>query len=83
MRGLTLVSADFADNNRILATGRAAKAIDIWDVNTGKRLETWKPKVKYKVQPDSATILDLKLDTNGKTLVSESSSGIGQRWALN
>ena len=80
---MTLVSADFSGNNRILATGRAAKAIDIWDVATGKRLETWKPKVKHKVQPDSATILDLKLDTNAKTLISESSAGIGQRWALN
>jgi WD40 repeat protein len=80
---MTLVSADFSNDNRTLATGRAAKAIDIWDVASGKRRETWKPKVKHKVQPDSATILDLKLDSNAKTLISESSTGIGQRWAVN
>ena len=80
---MTLVSADFSDDNRVLATGRAAKGIDIWEVASGKRRETWKPKVKHRVQPDSATILDLKLDTNARTLISESSSGIGQRWALN
>ncbi len=80
---VTLVSADFSDDNRMLATGRAAKGIDIWDVASGARLETWKPAVKHKVQPDSATILDLKLDSNAKTLISESSTGIGQRWALN
>ena len=80
---MTLVSADFSDDNRVLATGRAAKAIDIWEVASGNRRETWKPKVKHRVQPDSATILDLKLDTNARTLISESSSGIGQRWALN
>ncbi len=80
---MTLVSADFSDDNRVLASGRAAKGIDIWDVASGARLETWKPAVKHKVQPDSATILDLKLDTNAKTLISESSTGIGQRWALN
>jgi len=80
---MTLVSADFSDDNRLLASGRAAKAIDIWEVSTGKQRETWKPKVKYKVRPDSATILDLKLDTNAKTLISESSTGIGQRWAVN
>lgn len=80
---MTLVSADFSDNNRILATGRAAKSIDIWNVDSGKRREAWLPKVKEFVQPDSATILDLKLDTNAKTLISESSTGIGQRWALN
>ena len=80
---MTLVSADFSADSRILATGRTAKAIDIWEVASGKLRESWQPKVKYKVQPDSATILDLKLDTNAKTLISESSSGIGQRWALN
>lgn len=80
---MTLVSADFSDDNRTLATGRAAKAIDIWDVASGKRRETWRPRVKHRVQPDSATILDLKLDTNARTLISESSSGIGQRWAIN
>ncbi|MDH5356505.1 MAG: hypothetical protein OEY09_18835 [Gammaproteobacteria bacterium] len=79
---MTLVSADFSDDNRILATGRAAKSIDIWSVKTGIRKEAWMPKVKHKVQPDSATILDLKLDTNARTLISESSSGIGQQWAL-
>jgi len=80
---MTLVSADFSNDNRILATGRAAKAIDIWDVSSGERRETWRPKVKHKVQPDSATILDLKLDANARTLISESSTGIGQRWAIN
>ena len=74
--------ADRPDDNRTLATGRAAKAIDIWDVQTGKRRETWKPTVRYN-RPDSATILDLVLADNGRTLISESSSGIGQRWALN
>ncbi len=80
---MTLVSADFSDDNRILATGRAAKGIDIWEVATGQRRETWKPTVKHKVRPDSATILDLRLDTNARTLISESSTGIGQRWAIN
>ncbi len=80
---MTLVSADFSADNRILATGRAAKGIDIWEVATGKRRETWKPMVKHRVRPDSATILDLKLDTNARTLISESSTGIGQRWAIN
>ncbi len=79
---MTLVSADFSDNNRILASGRAARSIDIWDVASRQRKESWMPTVKEKVQPDSATILDLKLDTNAKTLISESSTGIGQRWAL-
>jgi len=79
---MTLLSADFSNDNRILATGRVAKSIDIWDIGSGERQQTWLPKVKQPVQPDSATILALKFDANAKTLVSESSTGIGQRWAL-
>jgi WD40 repeat protein len=79
---MTLVSADFSNDGRILAAGRTSKAIDIWDVTTGKQNETWQPKVKHRVQPDSATILDLKLNENATTLISESSTGIGQSWAL-
>lgn len=81
-RGVTIVSADFSDDGKILATGRAAKAIDIWDVKTGKRLKSWLPEVKHKVQPDSATILDLNISPDKKQLLSESSTGIGQLWSL-
>jgi len=79
---MTVVSADFSDNNKLLAVGRAAKSINIYDVKTGKKIKGWRPKVKHLVQPDSATILDLKFGKNAKTLVSESSTGIGQLWSL-
>jgi WD40 repeat protein len=81
-RGLTVVSADFSDDSKILATGRASKGIDIWDVKSGKNLKTWSPEVKELVQPDSATILDLKISADGTKLLSESSTGIGQLWSL-
>jgi len=79
---MTLISADFSDDGRILAAGRASKSIDIWDVKTGQQNETWQPKVKHRVQPDSATILDLKLNENATMLISESSAGIGQSWTI-
>lgn len=81
-RGMTVVSADFSDDGKILATGRAAKGIDIWDVNSGKSLNSWLPEVKHKVQPDSATILDLNISSDKSRLLSESSTGIGQLWSL-
>lgn len=82
-RGMTVVSADFSDDNSILATGRAARGIDIWDVKSGKRVKSWTPKAKEWVQPDSATILDLKISADKTRLLSESSTGIGQLWSLN
>lgn len=81
-RGMTIVSADFSDDGKLLATGRAAKSIDIWDVNTGKSIKSWMPKVKHLVQPDSATILDLNISHDNTQLLSESSTGIGQLWSL-
>lgn len=81
-RGMTVVSADFSDDNQVLATGRAAKGIDIWDIQTGKNTRHWLPEVKHRVQPDSATILDLNLNSDSSELMSESSTGIGQLWSL-
>lgn len=81
-RGMTVVSADFSDDNRVLATGRAAKGIDIWDIQSGSNTRHWLPEVKHKVQPDSATILDLNLNSDSSELMSESSTGIGQLWSL-
>lgn len=81
-RGMTVVSADFSDDAGMLATGRAARGIDIWDSRTGKSIKSWMPEVKEKVQPDSATILDLNISTDNSQLLSESSTGIGQLWSL-
>lgn len=81
-RGMTVVSADFSDDAKILATGRAARGIDIWDVTTGKSIKSWSPEVKEWAQPDSATILDLKISADKSSLLSESSTGIGQLWSL-
>jgi WD40 repeat protein len=82
-RGMTVVSADFSDDATILATGRASKGIDIWDVKSGKSLKSWQPEVKHKVQPDSAAILDLNISADKTQLLSESSTGIGQLWSIN
>ncbi len=81
-RGLTVQSADFSDDNRVLATGRAARGIDIWEVSSGRNLRSWLPEVKYKVRPDAATILDLNISSDATQLLSESSTGIGQLWSL-
>lgn len=79
---MTVASSDFSDKNKILATGRASKGIDLWDIKTGKQLDRWVPEVKELVQPDAATILDLKLMKKNKRLATISSIGIAQVWDL-
>ncbi len=81
-RGMTIVSADFSDDGTLLATGRASRGIDIWDVKSGRNLKNWLPEVKHKVQPDAATILDLVISADKQKLLSESSTGIGQLWSI-
>ncbi|MBL7004491.1 MAG: hypothetical protein ISR69_10740, partial [Gammaproteobacteria bacterium] len=71
------------DKNKIIATGRASKGIDLWDVKTGKQLDHWVPEIKEIKQPDAATILDIKLLERNKKLITISSIGIVQTWGLN
>ncbi len=82
VRGVTFTSADFSDDGRLLATGRASKGIDIWDVRTGKSRDFWVPPAKHYFQPDAATIIAININPGNKTLLTESSTGIGQLWAL-
>ncbi len=81
-RGITFTSADFSDDGKLLATGRASKGIDIWDVRSGNSRDFWIPRPKHYFQPDAATIIAVNINPGNKTLLSESSTGIGQLWAL-
>ncbi len=79
---MTVTSADFADNNKILATGRASRGIDLWNIKTGKNIDHWVPEIKELVQPNSSTIVDIKLLKGNKRLVTISGLGIVQIWDL-
>ena len=76
-----IVSAAFSASGEVMVTVEQ-NSIARWAVDSGRLTGYWSwPKLTDVAV--SATILDLKLDTNAKTLISESSTGIGQRWALN
>lgn len=79
---MTVASADFSDRNSIIATGRASRGIDLWDVKTGKHIDHWEPELKQAVQPDAAAILDIKLLKKNRQLATLSSIGIFQLWDL-
>jgi len=78
---LTVVSSAFSPDGQRLAIGRALKGIEIYDTQNGKRLQYWIPPIKELVQPNAATILDLRYADN-ETLLSESSIGLGQKWRV-
>ncbi len=82
VRGVTFTSVDFSDDGRLLATGRASRGIDVWDVRSGKSRKFWVPPSKQYFQPDAATIIAININPGNRTLLSESSTGIGQLWSL-
>lgn len=79
---MTVASSDFSDKNTILATGRASRGIDLWDIKTGENISHWIPAKKEMVQPNTSTIVDLKLLKRNKRLVTISGLGIVQTWDL-
>jgi len=79
---MTVTSSDFSDDNTILATGRASRGIDLWDIKTGENIDHWIPKIKELVQPNTSTMVDMKLLKRNKRLVTISGLGIVQTWNL-
>jgi len=79
---MTVTSSDFSDKNKILATGRASRGIDLWDIKTGENIDHWIPEIKELVQPNTSTMVDMKLLKHNKRLVTISGLGIVQTWDL-
>lgn len=79
---MTVISSDFSDNNQILATGRASRGIDLWDIKTGENIDHWIPQIKELVQPNTSPIADIKLLKNNNRLITISGLGIVQTWDL-
>jgi len=79
---MTVTSSDFSDDNTILATGRASRGIDLWNIKTAENIDHWAPKIKELVQPNTSTMVDMKLLKRNKRLVTISGLGIVQTWDL-
>lgn len=79
---MTVTSSDFGDKNQILATGRASRGIDLWDIKTGENIAHWVPKIKELVQPNTSTMVDMKLLKRNKKMVTISGLGIVQTWDI-
>ena len=77
----TLASAVFSSDSKTIATGYSREEIILWDIKTGKKLITWRPKRRYIWQSSLANVTTLAfIDKN--TLISETSRGIMQFWKI-
>ena len=77
----TLASAVFSADSQLLAAGYSREEINVWDIKTGKKLNSWKPARRYFWQSSLANVTTMAFrDRN--TLISETSRGIMQFWKL-
>ncbi|MBT4838866.1 MAG: hypothetical protein HON94_16130 [Methylococcales bacterium] len=75
-------AAAFSKNEERLVTGSADGTIRLWQVSSGKRLQTWLSKVKRFFIPNGAIIYAVGFSHNQQSVITEASSGKGQVWKI-
>jgi len=77
---ITLTSAEFSNNSKLLVIGHTTQRIELWKVSTGKMMKYWRPKKESVWRPTAATILSLKFTSNNKKFYSIATNGFMQKW---
>lgn len=72
----------FNSDTSLLVTGSPARTIALWDISSGKQLQTWRVAPRQGSRPKSAVVYDIAFSDNGN-LISESSNGLSETWQMN
>ncbi|ATC92903.1 WD40 repeat domain-containing protein [Pseudoalteromonas tunicata] len=75
-------TARFNRAGTLLLTGSPTRKIALWDIKTGKELQTWYVTPRKESRPQSAVVYDVAFHPDDKTIVSESSSGLAETWQI-
>lgn len=75
-------AARFNEQGTLLATGSPNKRVDLWQLNSGEKIQTWQVTPREGSKPKSAVVLDVTFTDNGKSLLTESSSGIAEQFTI-
>ncbi len=79
-REYIISSAKFSKDNQWLSTGSPGRKLSLWKVADGSLVKSWKVKKRFKNRASGAVVLDTSFSDDGKYLLSEASSGYGQKW---
>lgn len=82
MRYMTISASRFSSDAKTLLTGRPNQRIDLWDVKSGKLLQTWMPPKSFLLSRNTFAIIALAFSADGNYFYSETSSGIAKKWVL-
>ncbi len=80
-RQYIISAARFSKNATQLLTGSPGRAISIWDTTAGTHLNSWYAVKQDGWKPRGAIVYAVAFAGDGKSIVTEASNGLGQRWA--
>ncbi|NNJ72713.1 MAG: hypothetical protein HKP09_05980, partial [Enterobacterales bacterium] len=80
-RQYVLSAARFSDDNQYLLTGAPSRQLTLWQKDSGKILQTLNVSTRTTNKPSGAIIYAVGFNAAGE-LLTESSAGWGERWAL-
>lgn len=81
-RHIVFSAARFNRDGTLLATGSPSRKLAIWDVKTGKKLQSWSVAPSVNSRPKSAVVHSVAFTNNDTQLLSESSSGLMEVWDI-
>lgn len=80
-RGQTFVSAHLDPEHNRLLTGGTARRLDLWQLDDGRLLQSWRVGLHTRLRPASALVYGVAFADPGH-VYSISSAGLGETWAL-
>lgn len=72
----------FNQAGNLLVTGSPNRLVDLWQLPSGKKIQSWLVAPREGSRPKSAVVLDVAFTDNETQLLTESSSGIAERFKL-
>ncbi|ASD65762.1 WD40 repeat domain-containing protein [Pseudoalteromonas piscicida] len=71
----------FNQDATLLATGSPNRELILWQVSDGERLQTWRVQPREGSRPKSAVVFDVAFQDQDTALLTESSSGLLEKFA--
>ncbi|NVJ59114.1 MAG: hypothetical protein HWE27_01925 [Gammaproteobacteria bacterium] len=81
-REYVISAAAFSKDGTQIATGAPGRDIVLWSTQSGGKLNQWKAATRDQWKPSGAIVWAIAFHEDGRHLITEASSGFGQKWLL-
>lgn len=82
-REYVISAAAFSPSGKWLVTGAPGKDISLWSVASGERVQQWQVRTRKQGKVSGAIVYAVAFSQDERFILSESSAGYGEKWALN